>query len=144
MRSAPVPESAPNPCLKPYQIRERNRSKFSQNVAASLHEFAMTLRDTTRMAGILNAIGAVRRPIKRGETDAPMAAGVRWKLQGVLQELRDLEARVHLFGDEFLEYLITTAADEAQDQLRDDLLLRQEGEERKRTAADTGYPLRVV
>ena len=42
------------------------------------------------------------------------------------RELVDLRQRAAMINDAFLATLIETAADEARDQLRDDLILREE------------------
>jgi hypothetical protein len=46
-------------------------------------------------------------------------------LRTMHDELRELERRAAAMDDGYLATLIATAADEARDQLRDDLILRQ-------------------
>jgi hypothetical protein len=48
----------------------------------------------------------------------------RRMLHEIHAELLDLHRRASLIHDDFLALLIATAADEARDQLRDDLILR--------------------
>ena len=64
---------------------------------------------------------------RRGELDDVLPAHTRSALHAIHGELLDLQHRATLIGDEFLATLIATAADEARDQLRDDLIMREEG-----------------
>jgi hypothetical protein len=50
---------------------------------------------------------------------------VRHVLHQIHNELVELHDRTALIGDDFLALLIGEAADEARDQLRDDLVMRE-------------------
>jgi hypothetical protein len=65
-----------------------------------------------------------RQP-RRGEVDRVLPAHTRRMLHEIHAELVDLHRRATLIHDDFLALLIATAADEARDQLRDDLILRE-------------------
>ncbi len=65
-----------------------------------------------------------RKP-RRGELDHTLGPRERHALHEIHRELHDLHHRAALIDDDFLAQLIETAADEARDQLRDDLLLRE-------------------
>jgi hypothetical protein len=65
-----------------------------------------------------------RQP-RRGELTSVLAPTTRLMLHTMHDELRELERRAAAMDDGYLATLIATAADEARDQLRDDLILRQ-------------------
>ena len=65
-----------------------------------------------------------RQP-RRGELGDVLSASTRRMLHEMHAELLDLQRRALLIRDDFLAALIGTAADEARDQLRDDLLMRK-------------------
>jgi hypothetical protein len=65
-----------------------------------------------------------RQP-RRGELTSALAPAARIMLHTMHDELREMERRADSFGDHYLAALIADAADEARDQLRDDLVLRQ-------------------
>jgi hypothetical protein len=67
----------------------------------------------------------VRSP-RGGEPDAPLAPRVWQGLGELVRELETLRSKAMTIGDDFVAFLISTAADEVRDQLRDDLILRQE------------------
>jgi hypothetical protein len=64
--------------------------------------------------------------IRRGELDTPLSPALRRKLDEICRDLTRLQGEAQDINDDFLAYLISAAADEARDQLRDDLILRQE------------------
>jgi hypothetical protein len=66
----------------------------------------------------------VREP-RRGEVNEALLPHVRRSLHAIHAELIDLNDRAALIQDDFLAMLIATAADECRDQLRDDLILRE-------------------
>ena len=78
---------------------------------------------------ILSSIPS-RQP-RRGEVEDVLPAPTRRMLHEIHAELVDLHRRATLIQDDFLALLIATAADEARDQLRDDLLLRDAQAERE-------------
>ena len=65
------------------------------------------------------------REPRRGELTSALAPAARITLHAMHDELRELERRALAIDDAFLAALIADAADEARDQLRDDLILRQ-------------------
>ena len=67
---------------------------------------------------------AEREP-RRGELTSPLAPAARITIHMLHDELRELERRALAIDDPYLATLIGDAADEARDQLRDDLILRQ-------------------
>ena len=67
---------------------------------------------------------AQREP-RRGELTSALAPTARITIHMLHDELRELERRALAIDDPFLAALIADAADEARDQLRDDLILRQ-------------------
>jgi len=64
------------------------------------------------------------REPRRGELTSPLAPAARIMLHAMHDELREMERRADSIGDHYLAVLIGDAADEARDQLRDDLILR--------------------
>ncbi len=66
-----------------------------------------------------------QREPRRGELDAILAPHARAALRLICDELQDLHRRDDMIDDVYLDELIGAAADEAQDQLRDDLVLRE-------------------
>jgi hypothetical protein len=66
-----------------------------------------------------------RQQSRRGELNIPLANHARLKVEEIYRELSHLQREATLLNDEFLAYLISAAADEAHDQLRDDHVLRQ-------------------
>jgi hypothetical protein len=65
---------------------------------------------------------------RRGELDAVLLPEARSLLREVYLGLRDLQRRAEKIDGGFLSALIEAASDEARDQLRDDLIMR-EGEQ---------------
>jgi hypothetical protein len=74
---------------------------------------------------------------RRGELDHVLPPHVRAALRTICGELQDLHRRAVSIDDPYLATLIGHAADEALDQLRDDLVMREE-EKIDPAAADTG------
>lgn len=62
---------------------------------------------------------------RRGEIDTALTPHARRQLTDIHRELDDLRQRATMINDAFLATLIETAADEARDQLRDDLIIRE-------------------
>jgi hypothetical protein len=73
------------------------------------------------MAAILD----MKRQSRRGELDTPLPNHARLRLEEIYRELARLQKEATLLNDEFLAFLISSAADEAHDQLRDDHVLRE-------------------
>jgi hypothetical protein len=65
------------------------------------------------------------REPRRGEVNEALLPHVRRSLHAIHAELIELHDRAALINDDFLAMLIATAADECRDQLRDDLILRE-------------------
>ena len=88
--------------------------------------------------GMTTTLDLTRRQSRRGEIEAPLANHARLKLEEIYRELTRLQSEAALLRNEFLAFLISSAGDEAHDQLRDDLILRNELKdeaERETTAA---------
>lgn len=85
------------------------------------------------MAAILD----IHRQSRRGEIEAPLTNHARMKLEEIYRELMRLQNEAALLRNDFLAFLISSASDEAHDQLRDDLILRNElkEESERETAA---------
>jgi hypothetical protein len=66
------------------------------------------------------------RPSRRRELDTPLTPRARRALGELVRELETLRSKAMTIDDAFLAFLISAAADEGRDQLRDDLILRQE------------------
>ena len=71
------------------------------------------------------AILEMKRQSRRGELDAPLPNHARLRLEEIYRELARLQKEATLLNDQFLAFLISSAADEAHDQLRDDHVLRE-------------------
>jgi hypothetical protein len=69
--------------------------------------------------------GPERNP-RRGELEDVLTPHARTVLRGICGELQDLHRRAEMIDDPYLATLIGHAADEALDQLRDDLVMREE------------------
>jgi len=67
-----------------------------------------------------------QREPRRGELTSALAPVARLTLHALHVDLRELERRALEIEDAYLAALVAIAADEARDQLRDDLILRQE------------------
>ena len=67
----------------------------------------------------------ITRQSRRGELNTPLPNHARLKLEEIYRELARLQREATLLSDEFLAFLISAAADEAHDQLRDDHVLRE-------------------
>jgi hypothetical protein len=65
------------------------------------------------------------RRVRRGELDAALSPHARAVIRGICGELRELHRRAEMIDDPYLAELIARAADEAVDQLRDDLVIRE-------------------
>jgi hypothetical protein len=65
-----------------------------------------------------------RQP-RRGELEHVLDPNARHRLREIYRELQELQRRAIVLDDAFLAELITAAADEARDQLRDDLMMRE-------------------
>lgn len=65
------------------------------------------------------------RAPRRGELDEILTPHARAALRMICGELQDLHRRATMIDDPYLAELIGIAADEARDQLRDDLVLRE-------------------
>lgn len=65
------------------------------------------------------------REPRRGELEEILSPHVRSELRVICSELQELKRRAELIDDVYLVELICAAAEEARDQLRDDLVLRE-------------------
>jgi hypothetical protein len=65
-----------------------------------------------------------RQP-RRGELDHVLDPHTRHRLREIYRELQELQRRATVLNSAFLAQLIAAAADEARDQLRDDLMMRE-------------------
>jgi len=77
------------------------------------------------------------RPSRRRELDTPLTLRARKTLGELLRELEASRSKAMTIDDDFLAFLISAAADEARDQLRDDVILRQELVSEAKTASDS-------
>jgi hypothetical protein len=69
---------------------------------------------------------APERQPRRGELDRVLSPVARTALRAICGELQDLHRRAEMIDDPYLATLIAHASDEALDQLRDDLVMREE------------------
>jgi hypothetical protein len=67
---------------------------------------------------------AEREP-RRGELEQILSPHARTELRVICSELQELQRRADMIDDVYLAELICAAAEEARDQLRDDLVLRE-------------------
>ena len=71
---------------------------------------------------------ATEAPNSGHQNDTPLPPHARQKLEEISRELSGLREKADQIDDHFLAFLITSAEDEARDQLRDDLILRHQHE----------------
>lgn len=62
---------------------------------------------------------------RRGELEVMLEPSQRHTLREIYRELLDLHHRAENMSNSFLAELIGTAKDEARDQLRDDMMMRE-------------------
>ena len=97
---------------------------------------------STRETRVMNAFSnQPEREPRRGELEEILTPHVRVTLRAICGELQDLHRRATMINDAFLAELIGAAAEEARDQLRDDLTLREEAHAKPlQDSGDVGCP----
>ncbi|HVY18896.1 MAG TPA: hypothetical protein VHA70_02315 [Bauldia sp.] len=81
---------------------------------------------SVRHSAVMNpSPAATERKPRRGELDGILSPHARVALRSICGELQDLHRRAEMIDDLYLATLIGHAADEALDQLRDDLVMRE-------------------
>jgi hypothetical protein len=97
-------------------------SSFPKTTGRALDFLSMSVRHPSAMTAI--ATEPERQP-RRGELNGVLAPHARAALRSICGELQDLHRRAEMIDDLYLATLIGHAADEALDQLRDDLVMRE-------------------